>query len=334
MKNSLVTKTLSITLSATLLATSFTGIAGAGVAPAAAAMPDFVRALTPPENLGFMDTFYQGNSEKPVILIQDLHANVGVQRKIEGLLRYYAPKLTEGGKPMVMGVEGAWGKLDFGQIRSMAAKVRRGVSDFLLKEAEISGMDHFVAVSQNPVEYYGIDDPQDYIIHRELFSKSLAARLQLASKVDKLRVAVNNAKASGSSSLRQLWKLSDDFHSGKIGLDELSKTLNTPITNYGQAEAAIARAQESAVATEKTDTISEMRNVVAADRNLELLARLFRQQLTLEEVQYVSKQVPQMLVVIQALLPVKTCICGKTQFTQPSITTRLHCFGISLWLPC
>jgi len=164
-------------------------------------------------------------------------------------------------------------------------------------------MEYFSALSPSRVDFNGIEDPQDYIIHRQLFQKSLAARLQLAGKIDQLRQAVNQEKAVGPRALRRLWKLADSFHAGKIGLDDLSKSLGVSISNYGEAEAAIQNAEMSALSHESGQKAFKLRNIVAADQNLELLSRLFREQLTLEEVQYVSTKVPQMLEVIQALIP-------------------------------
>ena len=303
MSKAMLTKSLAILLNLALVGTSFADMGVPGAAASAAAMPDFVKALTPPEQLGYITDSYQGQTDKPVVLIQDLHANYGVQKKIESLLEFLQPKVSPNGQPMVLGIEGAWGKLDLTKIRNVPEKPRLAASNFLLKEAEISGMEHYAALTPDPIEFYGIDNPEDYIMHVNLFRKSLAARLELAGKIDKLRESVNQAKADGSAALRRLWKLSDEFHAGKIGLDELSHALNTPLSNYGQAEAALASAENDAADHAKGDKAFYLKNVVAADQDLELLARLFRQQLTMEEVQYVAGRVPQMLVVIQALIP-------------------------------
>src|SRR3954471_10091966 len=95
-ENAMLKKTasqiLSILTSVSLLIPGFSGTAGA-VGPAAVAMPDFVKALTPPDRLGYVDSYFKGNTEHPVILIEDLHANYAVQRNIQGLLEHYQPIL-------------------------------------------------------------------------------------------------------------------------------------------------------------------------------------------------------------------------------------------------
>jgi hypothetical protein len=78
------TKTLAVILNLALVGTSFADVGMPGVA-ANAEMPDFAKALVPPSQLGFLDSSYTGQTDKPVILIQDLHANYGVQKKIEGI---------------------------------------------------------------------------------------------------------------------------------------------------------------------------------------------------------------------------------------------------------
>src|SRR5207245_2255794 len=112
MLNTLMTKPLSLLTSLALLMSTFPAVAVASPAPTAPATPDFVKALTPPSHLGFLDPYYQGSTQKPVVLIQDLHANYGVQKKIYGILNNLGPKITQGGRPIVIGLEGAWGDID------------------------------------------------------------------------------------------------------------------------------------------------------------------------------------------------------------------------------
>src|SRR5437867_1264757 len=112
MRDKPMTKLLSLFISASLLISSFTETARAFGPAAAPSIPDFVRALTPPTHLGFVDSYYQGQTKNPVILIQDLHANYGVQKKIIGILQHLQPHVAQGGRPMVIGIEAAWGDID------------------------------------------------------------------------------------------------------------------------------------------------------------------------------------------------------------------------------
>ena len=304
MKDNQFTKSLAILLNLTLVGTSFADVGVPGAAASAVAMPDFVKALTPPEQLGFVTDSYPGQTDKPVILIQDLHANYGVQKKIEAILKHLQPLVAQGERPMVMGIEAAWGDVDFTPIKKRAEKVRQVAGEFLLKEAEITGMDQFAIMSKSPVKVVGIDDPQDYVLHRNLVQKSMIARLQLAQKVERLRAAVASNRTDAPHALRRLWRIDDAFHEGKMDLPELSKKLGVPLLqNYGQAEAALAQRKAELADQSRDKQGVYLSNLVLADENLQLLSRLLRQQLTLEEVAYVSHHTQEMLVAIQSLLP-------------------------------
>ncbi len=293
-------KSLSLMMSLALVFASFPATA----APmAAAATPDFVTALTPSANLGHIESFYKGSTERPVVLIQDLHANVGVQRKIRSLLEFLQPQVAPTGRPMVLGIEGAWGELNLSNMRQDSMPVRKATADYLLKESEISGMDHFALLSESPVRLIGIDDPESYILHGDLFRKSLAARLSLAQKVDTLRLALNESKGGAPKALRDLWKLEENFHAGHVGLDAVSKKLKLNIATYKEAEIALSKAKSNFIAKESGDDAFKLKNITEADQQLSLLSRLLRQQLTMDEVQIAAKKVPAMLMAVRALMP-------------------------------
>jgi hypothetical protein len=300
MKRTTLTKSLAMLINLSLVSTSFAGLG----TPAVPAMPDFAKALTPPNQLGYIESTFKGSTERPVVLIQDLHANYGVQKNIEGLLNFLQPKVAQGNRPMVLGIEAAWGELDLSHIREQEKKVRATAGDILLKNAEITGMDNFVALSEAPVKYVGIDNQEDYLLHRELLRKSLFARLKLARKVEALRSAITVSKSDAPAALKKVWKIEDEFHAGKLDLNQLSKALNVPsIASYGDAEAVLAD-KKLAVAGEIQGANGFFaKNLVKADQNLDLLSRLLRQQLTFEEVQFASNRVPEMLVAIQGLIP-------------------------------
>jgi len=81
------------------------------------------------------------------------------------------------------------------------------------------------------------------------------------------------------------------------------KKLEVPvISNYGEAEKALYT-KKVELAQQNSKNAVRLTNTVKADQDLALLVRLFRQQLTLEEVQFVAKQIPEMLGVVKALLP-------------------------------
>ncbi len=320
MKN-IITKALAITLNLALVGSSYADVPGASAAPK---MPDFVQPFVPPTSLGYVTNFFKGQTENPVILIQDLHANLGVQKKIAGMLDFLQPKVAASG-PMVVGVEGAWGTVDLSPITKQQPKVRDAVSNFLLKEAEMSGMEYFAALSKTPVTLSGIENPQDYIVHVKLFQKSLAARLKLAHKLNQLRSIVNVARGKAPRELKRLWRIEEDFHAGKIDLGRMEKELNRSLSNYGEAEKALEEAKMAMANAREGDEAFYLRNVVLTDHMISLLSRLLRQQLTMEEVQYAAKQIPAMITVVRALLPGENI-----KLWQDTIQTAIDHYAIAL----
>jgi hypothetical protein len=294
-------KTLSILLSGAMLASTLQPAFAAPVA--APAVPDFVRAFTPPVRLGYVDSFYKGSTEKPVILIEDLHANYGVQKNIMGMLSFIQPRVTAGDRPMILGAEAAWGPIDTSYFRNITPKVRKAMCDIFLKEAEISATEHFAVTSEKPVQLVGVDSKEDYLLHRDLIRRSMAARLKLADKVDSLRASIAYAKNDAPKDLKKLWKLEEAFRKGDMDLNELARNLGVKsIADYGEAEAFLYRVKIRA-AQKAGDKAAGLVALVKADQDMELLSRLFRQQLTLEEVEFVTAKLPEILAAVKAFQP-------------------------------
>lgn len=106
--------------------------------PAAAktAQPPFA---VPPRN-GDITDFYPGEENPPkqmVVMIQDLHANVGVQKNIAAIL-YRLLNMNK--VPMLLVcVEGASGEGDVSLLRSLPRFVRHGFEALLLHRAYLTG---------------------------------------------------------------------------------------------------------------------------------------------------------------------------------------------------
>src|SRR4051812_8510056 len=86
-------------------------------------------AVHPPARLGTLTESYPGNSNRNVILIQDLHARYGVQRNIAGLLDYLNHR-----QPFVLTVEGATGPVDAAVMALFPdSRAKRAALDYLMK---------------------------------------------------------------------------------------------------------------------------------------------------------------------------------------------------------
>ena len=177
-----------------------------------------------PPRLGVVTDFWRpvkdGKSinldkEPMVVLIQDLHANVGVQKNIAAIL--YRLNRVNKDRGLLVCVEGASGEGDVSLLRSLPGPIRRAFEELLLRRAYLTGAElaatesaadvfqqtnvlwnwlksFFVQptgpapVSISPIKLWGVDDP-------ELYRRNWHA----AKQVDKMsREALNYARPTKS----------------------------------------------------------------------------------------------------------------------------------------
>src|SRR5665213_514518 len=121
--------------------------------------------LLPPSGLGRIVDYFNSSdgatekatepAKKLVILIQDLHANYGVQKNIAALLDFLTSKLSSTDSshlsiapstfpPFALAVEGAAGNVDSSPIAMVPdEKVRAAASDYLMRQGELTGAEYF-----------------------------------------------------------------------------------------------------------------------------------------------------------------------------------------------
>ncbi len=143
---------------------------------------DYWRPTKQPKNLNLQ-------KDQLVVLIQDLHANVGVQKNIAAIL-YRLNRLNHE-KGLLVCVEGASGEGDVSLLRSLPGPIRRGFEALLLRRAYLTGAElaatetaadvfqqgnvvwnrfksYFVRpdspapVSLSSIHLWGVDDPDLY----------------------------------------------------------------------------------------------------------------------------------------------------------------------------
>jgi hypothetical protein len=127
--------------------------------------------------------------EPLVVMIQDLHANVGVQKNIAAIL--YRLNRVNKERGLVVCVEGASGEGDVSLLRSLPRPIRKGFEEMLLRRAYLTGAElaatetaadayqqgnvlwnriksYFVKnptpapVSLSTIKLWGVDDPELY----------------------------------------------------------------------------------------------------------------------------------------------------------------------------
>lgn len=144
------------------------------------------------ERHGAITEVFPGGEKSPrqwVVMIQDLHANVGVQKNIAAVL-YRLQKMNDS-QTLVVCVEGASGEGDVSLLRSLPRFVRRGFEALLLRKAYLTGAELAATeaaaewaqeksvlwnrvkswfkptpqpgpVSLSPILLWGVDDPDLY----------------------------------------------------------------------------------------------------------------------------------------------------------------------------
>lgn len=158
-----------------------------------------------------LDTF-EGNGNKAIICIQDLHCNYEVQKNIAGIIGYLA---KEHGLKLV-GTEGAWDKVDTSVIREFPfERIREEVADYFLRQGKLTGADYSSATGVAPLDLEGIEDKGLY----ESSLRSVLGFLNAGSQgnVAELRDRLNGLKSKFyNSNLQKFDSRCTAFCEGKL----------------------------------------------------------------------------------------------------------------------
>jgi hypothetical protein len=182
--------------------------------------------LTPPATLGRVVDYYNAAPKSPlVILIQDLHAHYGVQKNIAGMLDFFTKKMdskTAGQIPFALGVEGAEGPIDTSLMALFPdAKLKQSALDFLMKQGELTGMEYFAAMHNQPQLLTGVEDIHYYTLHRDLFRKTLKERNELVGMLTVLQDELTPLRPRMySPAVAEIQSRLDAFEKGSISLDD------------------------------------------------------------------------------------------------------------------
>jgi len=211
----MIKKLISILISAALIWTSGNCAQAAAISPEIFAAPSNLPQfkLIPPAKLGRIVDYFNGRTEVKglrtehdagsahsvhspqssplVILIQDLHANYGVQKNIAGLLDFLANRLkvSMGGfLPFALAVEGASGPIDSSLMALFPdEELKEKASQFLMREGELSGAEYFAIHHRIPQGLVGVENEKYYETHRNLFRRTLEDRRLLIQSLEPLK---------------------------------------------------------------------------------------------------------------------------------------------------
>jgi hypothetical protein len=138
-----------------LISAIFVGFLGLKARAAEQARPPFAV----PPRFGVISDYWQpGDAEHPVrlnrdqvvVLIQDLHANVGVQKNIASIL--YRLRQLNTTRTLLVCVEGASGEGDVSLLRSLPGPVRHAFEEMLLHRAYLTGAE--LAATESAADIY------------------------------------------------------------------------------------------------------------------------------------------------------------------------------------
>lgn len=130
--------------------------------------------------------------ERPdVVLVRDLHAQEEAQKRISAFLS----SLAAGGRPVLVGVEGASGAMDFRPFRAVASvdAVRR-VADAYLNWDWIQAPEHAGLTGPETLRFVGVETPGFYDGNVAAYRRAAALKPQVRAELDKASVALGNLK--------------------------------------------------------------------------------------------------------------------------------------------
>jgi len=256
-------KFLSITLSLALVWTSGNLAQAVAVAPdvfiAPSNLPQF--QFQPPGELGRVvdyfnadPTVWSGQTRRSaptmplVILIQDLHAHYGVQKNISSILDFLSKKLSSSAPPLrhssappfALAVEGAEGPIDSSVMALYPdEKVKRAAADYLMREGELTGAEYFAIQRGLPHLLVGAENKKYYLLHRDLFRKTLTDRNELVSRLKTIQSEMNELPRRVFHKNRDLWEFQkkvDAYDKGEMSTHDFIGMLVEMATHLSKGD--------------------------------------------------------------------------------------------------
>lgn len=124
----------------------------------------------------------QGGSDKIILHVQDVHLNTDAQKSLSRLMTSVSQRDAVG----VVGLEGAFGPLDFSRFRAYPRQnIVREVARVLLSQGDISGPVH-AALSQEPTPPFvvGVDDAIHYRANVEAYRAAAPLQKSVALQIE------------------------------------------------------------------------------------------------------------------------------------------------------
>ncbi|MBN1595074.1 hypothetical protein JW933_04020, partial [candidate division FCPU426 bacterium] len=116
-----------------------------------------------PASLGTVVHAFQGNTDKLVVHIQDLHCNYEVQANISRILHALAGKY----QLKLVGIEGASLPINVTKLSTFPDEyVKRRAGDLFMRQGRMSGAEFYAAAGKHPIILEGVEDLRHYADNR------------------------------------------------------------------------------------------------------------------------------------------------------------------------
>jgi len=153
-----------------------------------------LRQISVPFGYGQIVEDFSGVGENPrVILIQDLHANYGVQENIKEILKY----LNSNYKLEKIGLEGdsSGSSVDTSLISAIPDEnIKRKTVEYFMRKSLLRGAEAFSCMEESSPELVGIEDRELYEKDRNLLLSSLNKRAESVEYLEKITYLLNELK--------------------------------------------------------------------------------------------------------------------------------------------
>ncbi len=191
-------------------------------------LSDILRLLPP----AFGSVRFLGYNEDPgkpfIILIRDAHAVPSAQKSIARILDYLGAAASSPGRPLLVGLEGAFGPLDVdGYRRAGRPEHVRVAADYLLSRKRINGTEYHAITTPRAPVLWGVETPSLYEKNVRAYLEERPLKALLEERLDRWELAVENLSAKLLP--EKLWRLENDlrdFNGGRLSLTDIVRRLD------------------------------------------------------------------------------------------------------------
>lgn len=146
-------------------------------------------SLAIPQSLGKIQERFEGQGNRTIVQIQDVHAHVPAQENIAAIVEHLRAVCDI----KTVALEGAWTSTSLPKSRAVStSREKQLLARSLLEEDLISGPLYAALLSPSPIELNGVEDASLYEENRKLYLEHAAAKSSLVPKIETYRERLHN----------------------------------------------------------------------------------------------------------------------------------------------